>query len=165
MINTDQYCPILSKNAQYCPILPNIVRYYEIFPNSYKYCPILSCIVQYCSSDYFSTSLSEIWYCKEYSDIVQYCQIYSNTVRHWLILSNIDKYCPLTHCLDIFQLKLNLNDFKSDLDAVKNWLYASMQLYKYTGMLSLVCYLKIWHKKWKFRYHLVMHQSFCHFLN
>ena len=128
--NTNQYCP---NNAQYCPILSNIA-------NICTYCPILSCFVQYCSTDYFRSFLSELWH----SDIVQYCQIYPNIVRHWLILSSIDQYCPVTPCLDIFQLKQDLNHFKPDLDAVKYWLYASMQLYKYTGMH--VCNYACMHK-------------------
>ena len=109
------------------PIVINIA-------NSDRYCQMLSCIVQYCSSDYFSSLLSEIWYCKEHSDIFQYCQIYPNIVRHWLILFSIDQYCPVTPCVDIFQLKPDLNHFKPDLDAVKYWLYKSMQLCKYAGM-------------------------------
>ena len=32
-------------------------------------------------------------------------------------------------------------------------------------LLSLVCYLTMWHKKWKANCNLVTHQSFCHFLN
>ena len=47
--NTDQYCPILLKNAQYCPILPNIVKYCKILSNITKYFPIVINIAQYCS--------------------------------------------------------------------------------------------------------------------
>ena len=36
---------------------------------------------------------------------------------------------------------------------------------KKLNLLSLVCYLKMFHEKWKLSYHLVKNQSFCHFLN
>ena len=153
MNDTDQYCPILSENAQYCPILPNIVKYNEIFSISNKCCPILSCIAQYCSSDYFSSLLSEIWYCKEHSDIVQNCQIYPNIVRHWLILSSIDQYCPVTPCLDIFHFN-HFKYFKCDLDAVKKLAickYATLQVCRYESM-------QFCNKKWKLRCHFLTKQ-------
>ena len=174
MNNTDKYCPILSKNAQYCPILPNIVKYYEIFSNSYKYCPILSCIAQYCSSDYFSSLLSEIWYCKEHSDIVQYCQIYPNIVKQ---KNSFYKSCSVRFTTWKCGIKSeslaaiwsqSIHFIKEHLDIVQYCqIYPNIAKQKnsFQKLFSLVYYLKMWHKKWKFSWHLVTKQSFCHFFN
>ena len=110
--------------VQYCLILSNIAKYHPIVIDIAQYGPVLFDIAQ--------VIVSAQSYHKY--DIVRNIEILSNIVQYIQILFSIDQYCPVAPCLDIFPLKLNLSHFKSDLDAVKNWLFASMQLYEYVGM-------------------------------
>ena len=128
-------------------------------PSIVPYCPILSCIVQYCPSDYFSSILSDLWYCKEHSDIVNIVN-YILIFCHWLILSKTDQYCSVAPCLENFTLKLNLSHFNSYLDVVKMGymqvcVHECMQECKFASM-------QMRNKKWKLGFHFLPTQSFGH---
>ena len=131
--------------VQYCLILSNITKYLQIVINIAQYCPVLFNIVQVTISAH-SYQKYDIA-----SNIQILCKIYPNIVRHWLILSSIESE-------SLAAIWSQSSHFVTFLAKHR------IQKLILQKLVSLVCYLKLWHKKWKFGCNLVTKQLFHHFL-